>query len=354
MSASALTADALPPTSRGALVGGRIFVHPLFDYMLIGGGLSLVFTAVLVAGLVRLEVVGVALPMLLLACNSAHFAASTVRLYAKPGAFAAHPFLTMALPFVALAVLALAAAFPEVLGTHLATLYFTWSPYHYSAQAYGLAVMYCYRSACPLLDREKVMLWLVCLLPFGVAFLGSPDAGLKWFVQPATIVGHPALNVTLYGTRVVASILSLLMPVLFLLSLARKGKRMPAISLLIVIANGVWWVVLDYMQAFVWATIFHSIQYLAIVLVFHVNERRTRPGNTAPWWRHVIGFYGVCLALGYALFQLLPLGFLAAGFGWAQTVLLVIAAINIHHFIVDAYIWRLRRDPNYRVVVSPA
>ena len=43
-----------------------------------------------------------------------------------------------------------------------------------------------------------------------------------------------------------------------------------------------------------------------------------------------------------------------AGFGWAQSVVLVIAAINVHHFIVDAYIWRLRRDPNYRVVVSAA
>ena len=36
--------------------------------------------------------------------------------------------------------------FPERLGTQLHSLYLTWSPYHYAAQAYGLAVMYCYRS----------------------------------------------------------------------------------------------------------------------------------------------------------------------------------------------------------------
>ena len=30
----------------------------------------------------------------------------------------------------------------------------------------------------------------------------------------------------------------------------------------------------------------------------------------------------------------------------------MIAVINIHHFIVDAFIWRLRRDPNYRVVIG--
>jgi hypothetical protein len=33
-------------------------------------------------------------------------------------------------------------------------------------------------------------------------------------------------------------------------------------------------------------------------------------------------------------------------------MLLVIAIINIHHFIVDRYIWRLRKDRNYRHVVS--
>jgi hypothetical protein len=354
MSASVVAANALPPTSRGVLVLGRAFVHPLFDYLLIGGGLSLVFTAAVAAGLARLEVVALALPLLLLVCNMAHFAASTVRLYAKPGAFQAHRFLTMALPLVTLGLLALAIAFPARLGAHVAALYFTWSPYHYSAQAYGLAVMYCYRSGCPLTGREKAMLRLVCLLPFVVAFLDSPGAGLQWFVTPATIVSHPAWNVTLSGVRIVASMLTLLMPALFMLSLARKGKALPAISLLIVIANGVWWVVLDYMHAFVWATVFHGVQYLAIVVIFHVNERRARPGDTGPWWAHALGFYGVSLALGYALFQVLPLGFLVAGFGWAQSVVLVIAAINIHHFIVDAYIWRLRRDPNYRVVVSAA
>jgi len=29
-----------------------------------------------------------------------------------------------------------------------------------------------------------------------------------------------------------------------------------------------------------------------------------------------------------------------------------VAVINIHHFIVDAFIWKLRRDPNYKNVVD--
>ncbi len=31
---------------------------------------------------------------------------------------------------------------------------------------------------------------------------------------------------------------------------------------------------------------------------------------------------------------------------------MVVAVINLHHFIVDAYIWRIRRDRNYDTVMS--
>jgi len=40
------------------------------------------------------------------------------------------------------------------------------------------------------------------------------------------------------------------------------------------------------------------------------------------------------------------------GFSIVQSGLLVTAIINIHHFVVDAFIWKLRRDPNYQTVVD--
>jgi hypothetical protein len=70
---------------------------------------------------------------------------------------------------------------------------------------------------------------------------------------------------------------------------------------------------------------------------------------------HALWFYGASLALGYALFHALPRAFTLAGFGMVESMLLVIAAINVHHFIVDAYIWKLRPgDSNRRVVDAGA
>ena len=41
-----------------------------------------------------------------------------------------------------------------------------------------------------------------------------------------------------------------------------------------------------------------------------------------------------------------------AGFGPAESVLLVVAVINIHHFIVDAYIWKLTPGGTNRRVLQ--
>ena len=362
MSAAAAVARVAPPASRGALVVGRTFVHPAFDYLLIGGGLSLLFAVGVAlrgrdawasgppAGLLLTS----ALPVLIYVCNMAHFAASTVRLYTREGAFARHPFLTMAFPLVSFALLALAIAFPEHIGAHLNALYFTWSPYHYSAQAYGLAVMYCYRSSLALDDRDKWLVRLACLPPFVLAFLSFPASGLEWFVAPATILDMPSLHAARQTLRFAMIVLTLVAPVALVGYFWKTGRAVPAISVMIILANGIWWTALSYMQAFVWVTVFHGLQYLAIISIFHVNERLKQPANRRPWWAHALWFYGACLVLGYVLFQVLPLGYEAAGFGWAASSTLVIAAINIHHFIVDAYIWRLKKDPNYRVVESAA
>lgn len=273
------------------------------------------------------------LPTLILLANSAHFAASTVRLYTKPGARDDLRFLTLVFPLVTMAVLLVALTWPEVAGAQLQALYLTWSPYHYAAQSFGLAVMYCYRSGCRLTDGEKSPLWWVSMLPFARAFLGGTSSGLGWFVPRATIMSIPDLAMFLaYLTRGVTFLIFVLPVVLLLGRPLRKQTPMPLIVLSLLLANGVWWTVLDYVDAFVWATIFHGLQYLAIAVIFHVKDRRAEPTNRHGAVYHSLWFYGVSLALAYALFSCWPYAFVLAGFGLAESMLLVTAVINVHHF----------------------
>ena len=150
-----------------ALVG-RVFIHPAFDYFLIGGALSLV-VVFLLAMAPELNPFSTLedFRYLILFSGSAHFASSTVRLYTKPGAdgHQSFPFVKIVLPVLALAVVTLCVFRANTLGVHFRSLYFTWSPFHYAAQAYGLTVMYCYRSGCLLSSHNKRLLWCRTRLP---------------------------------------------------------------------------------------------------------------------------------------------------------------------------------------------
>ncbi len=352
-------AAAIPASSphESPLQMGRSFIHPLFDYMLIGGGLSLLFVGGLALNgrALHLQLLSVTPPLLILLSNSAHFAASTVRLYTKPGAFKDLPFLTMAFPLVTIAVVTLSILFADVLGRHLNALYFTWSPFHYAAQAYGLSVMYCYRSNCRLELNDKRLLRWTCMAPFLWAFMRGSNSGLGWFVPGRIISEHASLLLThQIITRGLEVASFLLPPLLFFRLRWSRGLTMPLICLLLMVSNGIWWVLYTYMDAFTWATVFHGIQYLAIVAIFHVKDQTRLAGNRHGRLYHTLAFYAMCVALGYLLFSVWPRAYVLAGFSLSQSMLLVAAVINIHHFIVDGYIWKLRKDPNYAIVTDTA
>ncbi len=338
-----------------AKLTGRTFVHPLFDYMLIGGGLSLLTTAaVLMTPRTGTLLTASTLPYFILLSNSAHFAASTVRLYTKPGAYSTMPFATMALPLVTLAVLTLCMFEAGRLGPHLQSLFLTWSPYHYAAQAYGLAVMYCYRSGCLLSARDKSQLWWISMLPFFYAFLKGNAVGFDW-LMPREILTLSLVQDVRSVLGVVLMVLAFGTPVVyFAKSWRSRGSPLPLISMLLVFSNGIWWFLLIYLDAFIWATIFHGIQYLAIVIIFHLRDQMGRSENRHGRAYHVAWFYLASLALGYGLFNVLPLAFILVGFGKLESVLLVVATINIHHFIVDGYIWRLKKSDGNRRIVDAA
>jgi hypothetical protein len=346
-----------PPHAAGYV--GRCFVGPWFDYAFIGAAVSLPVLALVLYGNALPGMAGIAagvqrlagpdwLPWMVLLFSMTHFAASTVRLYTKPGAMQALPFATRVLPLLFLVGLAVCIAASDVLGHPLQALYLTWSPYHYAAQAYGLAVMYCVRSGCALDARAKGTLRAIALAPFAYVFVAMPGIGLHWLLPEAALPSLATLAAGLGPALVGVSVAG---PLLLFGALARRAAPMPLIAPLLLLVNGLWWIALPPRQAFLWATFFHGLQYLAIVSIFHVRERRARSASHG-WLWHAALFYAACLALGYALFACLPQAFVLAGASTTESLLLVIAAVNIHHFVVDGFIWKLGRSDANRIVVE--
>lgn len=357
MSASVVEAGVPPPRAvptLGERLLGRTFIHPVFDYALIGGGLSLLVTVLLVsAPKGDLLVSSDTMSYLLLFCTSAHFAASTVRLYSKPGAAAGMPFLSKWVPWIAFGLLVGILFLGGAAGRLVDLLYLGWSPYHYSAQAYGLSVVYSYRSGCRLSPLDKKWLWWIAMLPFFFMLFHLGETRLPDFLGSAA-ASVATITVPAKGLLRIAGWVAPL--ALFAFVWRRPSGPMPLIALLTLVSNAVWFFLLSPIDAFLWATIFHGIQYMAIVMIFDAKDHAGKDAGGADKARgplfHAAWFYGASLILGYALFVLMPLAGKWAGFEYYDARLVVVALVNIHHFVVDAYIWRLGRGDSNRAIVG--
>ena len=61
---------------------------------------------------------------------------------------------------------------------------------------------------------------------------------------------------------------------------------------------------------------------------------------------------GTALARGRDLLAKEFYGFRGTGAGLAESMMMVVAAINVHHFIVDRYIWKLRGTSNSKTLAD--
>lgn len=348
----------------GARLLGRPFLHPLADYLLVAGGLSLLVllplqTAVApVLGVPSVAAFGAtpAAETLFLLFNAAHFASSTARLYTKPHAVATWPFLTLGFPLLTVAALAACILTPQPLGLGLQSLYLTWSPYHYAAQAYGVAVLFTFRAGCRLHPTDKRLLWWAAMPPFLFTLLTNPNprTGLRWLL-PDAVGQHPVFDGVTQGLGPALTVLAFAAPLAVAIRVWRRPSGpLPLTAPLALLANAFWWTALDADNAFYIVAIFHSIQYLALVLYFDVKDNLPAGADARKAWRRAVGFYVGCTLLGYTLFQLVPRAFVFSGLGLMDSVVATAAIINVHHFIVDAFIWRLKPADSNRAVVTGA
>jgi hypothetical protein len=123
-----------------------------------------------------------------------------------------------------------------------------------------------------------------------------------------------------------------------------RKKNVPLITLLLQISNGIWWLGTSYLSAWWWTSMLHSIQYLIIVVVLHVREQMAvTPSKPNPLHRpafYALVFYGLSFVLGVFLFFGVPAAYVRMGFDSTESYVLFAVIINLHHFIVDGFIWR--------------
>lgn len=309
-----------------------------FDRMLIGGVLAL---ALLIGG------VGLLRPSLFLAVVTLdlwllaypHVASMYTRLVFDRESRREHWFLLLGLPPLVFAATAGAAWAGGAIAIN--TLYFVWQTWHYTRQSYGISRAY---------ERSPSADLTTACVVYGFPLWGLLHRASQ---QPTTFFGSPLYTVAVPRALVVLAGLFALGSLGLWTYRRLRGTGGLGHTLFVlshVVVTLVSYVgVRDVTQGWLFINVWHNAQYILFVWAF--NARRFARGVDAaqPFLsglaqpRNVVRYALVCLGLATAFYA--ALGGITAAMTWKvlPMVLVTHQAVNFHHYIVDAIIWRRRR-----------
>jgi tetratricopeptide (TPR) repeat protein len=283
---------------------------------------------------------------LALAFNYPHFMATLYRAYRTRDEVSRYRIFTLHITLVFLATLILAHwAYGMV--AWIFTIYITWSPWHYTGQNFGLAMMFARRNGATPTASARQALHLAFWASYVLIFI-------NFHTGPST---DPYLiSIGLPGSLGAAA--TIVLGVLFCVlgfwswrSMARQvGGRAMLPTLVLLTTQFVWFV-----APFVWQlatgghvpqtryssgilAVLHAAQYLWITSFY---ARRETEASARPWrpWA-----YSAILALG-GIAVFIPGPWLVSylfHFDFTASFLIFTSLVNIHHFLLDGALWKLR------------
>lgn len=309
------------------------------------------------------------LPLVVLVTGVPHYGATLVRVCERPEDRRAYSIVTIGASLAMIAALAVAMK-SVLLGSWLLTIYLTWSPWHYSGQNFGITMMFLRRRGIDVTPRARQLLHASFVLSFVLIALSIHGAVAGTDYAPVqyegTLYGQVSLGIpeTIRGPMVIAVACAyafcLLAGGALLLRQGSPRDLMPAAA---VVASQCLWFALpaiarygDWFQdagplaaknnvyIFAWIGAAHSVQYLWVTSYF----AKRSAGDDAAAANRPFGlrYAALVLTAGAALWVLPALVFAPGALGDipfdAGLAVMIAAAVNIHHFILDGVIWKLR------------
>jgi len=359
----------------GAAARNPWLFGPLPDLLLgCGGAYLLVFLALGAAPdwiEAQLPIGLVALPIL--ALSVPHYGATLLRVYERAEDRSAYRFFAVwsTLP---IALWFLAGVRDETIGSALVTLYLTWNPWHYSGQNYGLALLLLGRRGVAIERTTKRWLYASFVLSFALVFVAAHSEGASAAYAPGSLSGVSYRFLRLGIPAPVAAWLALgamagyAVSLLAVVSALRRAApwRDLAPALCVIALQALWFSLpvisratgwLDHYApfdatrleySFLWVAIAHAVQYLWVTTYF---ARRTGAAPRSPT------YLLKCLIAGSAVWGVPTLLFgpdlLGVRAFDAGHALLAAATVNVHHFVLDGAIWKLRDGRIARILLRP-
>jgi hypothetical protein len=333
------------------------FVSGMVDSLFIGGLSLMTFAAMQLLATSANDPSYYAVALALAwVCNWPHFAASTYRLYESNDHIRQYPMTALVIPWFILAGIVASFWSPERIAPYWVKLFLVWSPYHFSGQTFGVAMIYARRAGYMLGRWQRLSLTSFIYATFisRTIRLEIGDQTQEYYSMDIPSLGLPEWRFPgreqflLVDVANAAMWLAAIVFIGFVMvRWLRRGERPPTILFVPLVAQYCWFIgSLSRPGYFEFVPFFHSLQYLFIAWAVRLKGTLDR-GAAAPGRRFVISeslFWGLTIFLGgLVLFLLSP--YIGQSLGGLSVVVaggIVTSGIQIHHFFVDGVIWKLR------------
>jgi hypothetical protein len=321
---------------------------PAFDLAFIGGVLAL---ALLLGGAAalgpRLFVWVLFLDFWLFAYP--HVAATWTRIAFERDSLRAHRFLLFGLPPI---VLAATSGLTWVGGVvALNTLYFYWQSYHYTLQSYGISRAYSRKAGPAGAPRDLLTAAVVFAFPIWGVLHRAHQQQPVFYAAP--LYSPPIPGAVVIAAGVVA--LAALTAWTFRQLRAATDESRPTLGHALFVLSHVVITVVSYVavaevtRGWLLINIWHNAQYILFVWAHHAARFRGGVDPERPFLsslsqpRNIGRYAAVCLGLSTLFY--VALGRATEALSWQVLPMVLIAhqAMNFHHYLVDAVIWRTRR-----------
>jgi len=228
----------------------------------------------------------------------------------------------------------------------LFTFYLTTSPWHYSGQNYGLFMMFARRTGGQISETTRQAIYSAFVLSYAILFLNLHTGPSDRLFYSIGIPPTPALvgKVILAAAFVVFSVIGFH-------GLVRQVGVKSMVPMIVLFSTQIMWFlvpgILMLMKGFSipqsrYSTgvlaVMHSAQYLWITSYYSQRESLASGARWRP-----LAYFGIQILGGIALF--VPGPWLASyifHYDFTASFLIFMALVNLHHFILDGAIWKLR------------
>ncbi len=290
--------------------------------------------------------------------NYPHFMATIYRAYHTREQFEKYKFFTLHLTLLMVVTAAMLHASYRLV-PWVFTLYICWSPWHYTGQNYGLMMMFTRRAGAQITFTERRWLHAAFVASYVMLLASFMTGGSS---DPLILsLGLPA-KITLPLRLVLAIVFAAFTFMAFKPLIHRSGTRAMAAPLTLVLTQFLWFVLPTLLELHAAyqipqtryssgiLAVLHSAQYLWITSYYQRREARAAGQSS---WR-MAGYFVTLIAGGIALF--IPGPWLVSyifHYDFTTSFFIFTAIVNIHHFLLDGALWKLRDSRVASLLIDP-